>query len=619
MSLTIKQIAFTGQNVEIAFLEFESGLNLVYGASNTGKSFTLKVIDFMLGGTKPLPEFKERNGYEKIWFSFTFSNGEIFTLSRSINGGGFELHDGIVTNISLIKAPQILGATQNTKATLSLSQFLLERLGFSGKKLAKNVTGATDAISFRNVIPVALVDETEIQSETSPIESGDPVFRTKERSLFRLLITGADDSAIVPILDAKTFSTSKSVRIEVVQEMLDIVKNKLSEYPDLENLSSQNEKLDSTFEKIQEEFDAVQGTIRSLLQEKQSLSIELPKIGHRLDEIKLHLERFSTLDAVYISDIQRLDSLEEAGFLLSLSNEQTCALCGAPPEAQSHGHDIQNIEVIRLSAISEIAKIQSQRTDLQNTIADLNSEKTKLSLEYSSSSTRLDEVERNITRLTPSANETRISVREIIAERDSVKEGLLLLEQRNTLLAKLEEFNKLTKPSKDDQPVLKTPDSSVYELSKIVGEVLTAWEFPGNCDVSFDQSTHDLIIDGKLRVNNGKGVRAVTHAAFKVALLIYCRRNTLPHPGFVVLDSPLLTYRDPMKNSNVTALTADEELLAKSSLKTKFFEHLSSIKHLGQFIILENIDPPRNIGSLANVQIFSGSDSLGRDGLFPLK
>lgn len=421
------------------------------------------------------------------------------------------------------------------------------------------------------------------------------------------------------MLDAKTFATSKSVRIEVVQEMLDIVINKLKEYPNIDDLSSQNQRLDSTFERIQEEFDAIQGTIRSLLQEKQLLSIELPKIGLRLDEIKLHLERFSTLDNVYISDIERLASLEEAGFLLSLNNEQACTLCGAPPEAQSHDQYLQIIEKTRQSAVSEITKIQSQRYDLQNTIADLNAEYTQLTSDYSTASKRLDEVEQNITRLTPSANQTKISVRDIVTERDSVKEGLLLLEQRNTLLAKLEEFNKLTKPSRDDQPVLKTPDSSAHELSQIVGEVLKAWEFPGKCEVSFDQSTHDLMIDGKLRINNGKGVRAVTHAAFKVALLIYCRKYTLPHPGFVVLDSPLLTYRDPMKNPNTIALTADEEILAKSSLKTKFFEHLSSIKHLGQFIILENIDPPNNIADLANVQIFSGSSSLGRDGLFPIK
>jgi DNA repair ATPase RecN len=618
-SLCILQIAFTGQNVQPVSLKFESGLNLVYGASNTGKSFTLKVIDYMLGGTKPLPEFEQREGYEKIWFSFAFSTGETHTLSRSFNGGGFELYDGIVTEISLDNPPKTLGATQNTKITLSLSQFLLEKLDFAGKKLSKNVTGATEAISFRNVVPVALVDESAIQSEVSPVESGDPIFRTKERSLFRLLLTGIDDSSIVAVLDAKTFNTSKSVRIEVIQEMLNIVETKLSDYSDIDNLASQNEKLDSTFERIQSEFDAVQGSIRALLQEKQSLSIHLPKIGQRLVEIKLHLERFATLDNVYVSDIQRLNSLEEAGFLLSLDNAKACSLCGAPAEAQSHAQDINNIKQIRQSAIVEIEKITNQRDDLKRTISDLNEELSELNKNYPILSSRLDEVERNIIRLTPSANETKLSVREIVLERDEVKEGLSLLEQRNTLLAKLEEFNKLKKPSKDDQPTLKTSDSSVHKLSEIVSEVLKAWEFPGKCQVSFDQSTHDLMIDGKLRVNNGKGVRAVTHAAFKVALLIYCKRYDLPHPGFVVLDSPLLTYRDPMKTPNTSRLTEDEEVLAKSSLKIKFFEHLSSLKDLGQFIIFENIDPPINIETLANVQIFSGSATLGRDGLFPTK
>jgi hypothetical protein len=311
--------------------------------------------------------------------------------------------------------------------------------------------------------------------------------------------------------------------------------------------------------------------------------------------------------------------LEEAGFLISLDSAQACSLCGASAESQKYTQDMKDIERIRQSAIIEIEKIMKQRTDLQNTIADLEVELTKLNEDYPVLSNRLDEVERDIIRLTPTANDTKLSVREIVLERDAVKEGLLLLEQRNMLLAKLEEFSKLQKPSKDDQPVLKTPDSYVHKLSEIVSEVLKAWEFPGKCQVSFDQGSHDLIIDGKLRVNNGKGVRAVTHAAFKVALLIYCKRNDLPHPGFVVLDSPLLTYRDPMKTPGVEKLTKDEEALAKSSLKMKFFEHLSSIKNLGQFLILENIDPPENIEDLAHVQIFSGSAALGRDGLFPIR
>lgn len=51
----------------------------------------------------------------------------------------------------------------------------------------------------------------------------------------------------------------------------------------------------------------------------------------RLDEIDLSLGRFVQLDGVYVSDIQRLEALEEAGFLFSLGGKRDCPLCGAAP------------------------------------------------------------------------------------------------------------------------------------------------------------------------------------------------------------------------------------------------------------------------------------------------
>lgn len=114
-----------------------------------------------------------------------------------------------------------------------------------------------------------------------------------------------------------------------------------------------------------------------------------------------------------------------------------------------------------------------------------------------------------------------------------------------------------------------------------------------------------------MRGHNGKGVRAITHAAFKVALLIYCKERGLPHPGFLVLDTPLLTYRDPIGDDT---LTDEERLLAASSLKQHFFAHLASLSNVGQFIVVENVDPPSNLASIANVVIFRGG-SGGRSGL----
>jgi hypothetical protein len=619
--LIIRHLAFVGPNVELVKVEFESGLNLLYGASNTGKSFTLKSIDFMLGGTTELPEFPERAGYDTVHLGFSLIGKGDFTLTRSISGGNFLLYDGLLFNVKDRPIVKTLAPTMHTKSKESLPQFLLESLSFSGKRLAKNSDGVTENLGFRDLAAISLVDETSIQSERSPVESDlGPMAKTKERSLFRLLLSGIDDSSIVPTIDEKTFKTSKAVRIEVIEELLLSVNSRLeSEYPDIEDLPAQNDRLSATLEKMKVDLDLVNSSINQSLEHKQKVSREISQSLERLEEISIHLERFSKLESIYESDVERLGALEEAGFILSLGSERECSLCGAPPDAQLHKHGIADIAKTKSAAFAEIRKIESQKKELSSTIVDLKTESQFLSKQIPILKGRLDKIEAEIAQLTPRSIEGRNSLNEILVARDQVKQGLNLIGHRDEYKAKLEEVNSLKKPSKDDKPKLKTPDEPVYELCRIISGVLRAWDFPGNCDVAFDEKTCDLKIDGKQRTSNGKGVRAITHSAFKVALLIFCQERNLPHPGFVVLDSPLLTYRDPMKNPSAGELTEDEKALASSSLKRNFFQHLSSISSIGQFIILENIDPPPGIEQLAHVEIFFGNTGQGRYGFFPPK
>src|SRR6267142_2959066 len=49
----MRALSFHGPDREPAVVSFESGLNVVYRASNTGKSFIVDTIDFMLGGNPP--------------------------------------------------------------------------------------------------------------------------------------------------------------------------------------------------------------------------------------------------------------------------------------------------------------------------------------------------------------------------------------------------------------------------------------------------------------------------------------------------------------------------------------------------------------------------------------
>lgn len=106
----------------------------------------------------------------------------------------------------------------------------------------------------------------------------------------------------------------------------------------------------------------------------------------------------------------------------------------------------------------------------------------------------------------------------------------------------------------------------------------------------------------------GKGLRAITHAAFTLGLLAHCRSSHIPHPGFVILDSPLLAYREP---------DGKEDDLRGTDLKEQFYGYLQTLPKDRQVIVVENTDPPDAIKNLEQVEMFSKNPYSGRYGLFP--
>ena len=55
----IKRLELSGSAVEIKTIQFKKGLNVIFGSSDTGKTFIFQCINYMLGGStppKPIPE-----------------------------------------------------------------------------------------------------------------------------------------------------------------------------------------------------------------------------------------------------------------------------------------------------------------------------------------------------------------------------------------------------------------------------------------------------------------------------------------------------------------------------------------------------------------------------------
>ena len=56
-------LALTGTGVPKAEIKFDSGLNVIFGPSDTGKTFIFQCIDFIFGSKKAPKEIEEASQY----------------------------------------------------------------------------------------------------------------------------------------------------------------------------------------------------------------------------------------------------------------------------------------------------------------------------------------------------------------------------------------------------------------------------------------------------------------------------------------------------------------------------------------------------------------------------
>ncbi|MFI8126310.1 AAA family ATPase, partial [Acinetobacter sp. ABJ-A23_2] len=97
--MSFKFLVYLGVHKPTVKVEFQKGLNVIYGASDTGKTFILQSLNFMLGAKK-LRSIPESKGYTDILLGIEFSSGEAFTLNRKISGGHFFVYEGLHTKIN---------------------------------------------------------------------------------------------------------------------------------------------------------------------------------------------------------------------------------------------------------------------------------------------------------------------------------------------------------------------------------------------------------------------------------------------------------------------------------------------------------------------------------------
>ncbi len=371
--------------------------------------------------------------------------------------------------------------------------------------------------------------------------------------------------------------------------------------------------LEKGIEDQNEALSKRQKALDALLEVRASVAREIRSRRARLGEIEELVGRFGLLDTHYKTDLDRLEAIRESGTLFSQLDNVACPLCGALPNDQHLDTSCEgNAGLVVQAADAEVAKIERLRRELSDTILTLTKERGEinqslggLEAEYKASEREINEI------ASPSVLAERSPYNELVSERSRVLASLDKIARLKRMIVQRSEIDGDISQPESDQTATKTQVSRnvLDEYAQKVEAILREWHFPNSARVFFDESKRDLQIAGKNRGSTGKGLRAITHAAIKIGLMEFCIEHELPHPGFVVLDSPLLAYWKP---------EGDDDDLRGMDVKEMFYRYLIGLQN-NQVIIIENQHPPDFVLKEAHVEIFTKNAHRGRYGLFPIE
>lgn len=612
--IRLRYLGYFGPNKPPADLSFAPGLNVICGASETGKSFVVESIDFMLGQEDPVRDIPERDGYDRIRLVIESVSRAPLTLDRSVEGENFLAYDELLSNGSPKADAKTLRWKHSAARQDTLSYALLERTGLISKVLRRNASGETRSLSFRDMARLCVANEEEIQGRGSPLLSGQFTTATGEYSAFKLLLTGVDDSALVAAKDVTGRRDQDAGKIELLDQMIADIEAELDEEGiEAAELNDQLSRLNKSILAQNDALAAVQRALDSVLERRGLATREIRDRRARVAEIDELVERFRLLNSHYQTDLERLAAIHESGSLFVHLQQRSCPLCGAAPEDQHLDAECEgNTEAVVKAADAEMVKINRLRRELADTTALLMTERKELLASLAQFEGEYKDCDQELSEIAaPAVSTERASFNLLVSERAEVRSKLEKIDRLKRLTVHRQELDAEQIESSTGPSISKTQVSKnvLEEFAQLIEHILKEWHFPNATRVFFDESKKDFQIAGKNRGSTGKGLRAITHAAVKIGLMEFCRERSLPHPGFVVLDSPLLAYWKP---------EGGDDDLRGTDLKEMFYRYLLGLHKDSQIIIVENEHPPEFVSREGNVIVFTKNPHEGRYGFFPV-
>lgn len=600
----IKELMLKGPNKKDAQISLKRGINIISGPSNTGKTFVFECIEYMLGKTKISRRIGESKGYEEIYLQLSDAKDKDFTVSSDFYAGDFKLYECKLSEINSNSIYRILKREHDPKNKNTLSNYILEKCNFKNSFVRTNAAGKKRELALSDLRHFHLINELKVPTMNPPFISGQYTTKTVEENVFKLLLTGKDDSDVTENQSVKVTENQRG-KIELLTELLKseddqgFSREKKSQ---IKNNTLKIERKLNTILSGREELIEKIHAINQLILDKKSDNF---KIKSRIDELLELTANSKIIEKQYASDVSRLSSTIEAGLLLKRHELQICPVCNS----DSSVIDDCDIDNINSSCISEMLKINGLIKELIKVREIFSDEVGLLTIQSKKLDSEIEKLNINMS----------IGLKSKLNKYHGIIDKLNLKIMRNEVslnsMTYVENLVQLKKNIEGNMPSSSSKKRKFVNLnsvdlqgiSKKMLSLLIEWGYPNIESVSYSETSKDFLLSGEDRVLAGKGFRAISYSAFIIAFLTWTKNKDKKF-GFAMIDSPLVTYRKPD--------VPDGEEISEDMAKS-FYLSLVKFEQKDQLIIIENEEVPESIKPYINDIHFTRNHKHGRYGFIP--
>lgn len=621
-NILINKLIVVGRTKDYT-VNFNPGVNIIYGDSATGKSSILNLIDYLLGGKKfkSYPEIESAGRYAALDVTL---NEDRYTIKRDLFDPKrvIEVYPCSYEKIGEHAITNYL-PSYNLNAqypdTGFYSDFLLDALNFSKVKLKESPTKDASKqvrLSFRDIFKYSYINQ-DVLGSVNFLKSDDWAVKTKNKEVFKYIFNALDSnvSNLEGLISDKTNERNKLDK--TYRTVSDFLRD--AEFETLIGLDDKIDIVDAEVDKIEKQIaqlnqDQVEDPeiYQAIKTELANLAMERRATVEDMQEQYLKIERFTRLKNDYLNDINKYKASVSAKRVIG-EVEQEIELCPVCDNTLEVSVAKENFEITPQEKIVSEINILKRRARETESIAN------HAKLDWEKSQAKLKEIEGS-EREGHKLQDKNTAISPRVAERDIFVTKLgELIQHRKELVSRLKVRNKHSHLSTSKESLEKSIASLQEQLKELKKHTPTMTEVLENLadslkvylnfiriksptGISFDEKTfYPKVRDIEYSDITSGGLRTIVGIGYMCALMEEALKSSISYPSFLMIDTvgKYLGKTKEQDYKEVTDQDADLNEAVSDPAKYKniyefimdLSEKYESRNRICQFILVDNDVP----------------------------